>query len=357
MSEERPFDFDLEPKDEAPATTPEEPRAAPAAPAPALKRTSRRVRAERPSKRSSVPDEAEAAGGGKAARFLGWIVSPTFYYLLGFLTGVGVLLVLYNPHWGAYLRAWPHEVLGLGGGEFAWNPQTTRIITLLAVVLAFAIALVMRPGRGRSFIVLFAMVLALLRFEPPATGLHPYMLAVTMALVGGMLLVVPASTPGRRVLLLVGVFLLAAHMFLPSEQTRIREAPLQGTYHSAALVTVNHYVSPPEGMIEESGLLMMLLRRLPSACGLLLLAVGLLSLIGLGGRWVRWTAGSLLVLAVLGSLVSLYNTGTDWPTYVGLDAWKAGVSHVADRWFPWSMACLLGLAGALSEIVGRRARE
>ena len=132
MSDE--FTLDLEPEPEPkPQPTPQRRE-----PPPALKRTSTRKRVERPKRtpRSTAP---AGGGGGKLARWLRWIVSPRFYYGLGFLLTGYAVYALYNPGWGAMARMWPHEALGIDG-TFAWNLATAQLVALIVLALVLLVA-------------------------------------------------------------------------------------------------------------------------------------------------------------------------------------------------------------------------
>lgn len=336
MSDEFTLDLEPEPKPE-----PKPQREPP----PALKRTSTRKRVARPQRasRSAAPETK----GGKLARWLRWIVSPRFYYSLGFLLTGYAIYALYNPGWGAMARMWPHEALGIEG-TFTWDLATAQLLTLIVLALALLVASFMRAGHRRGVLVAVCSGLVLVSF---GTGAQPVALA-GLALTGGALLAPRGAR--RAALLMIGLGLLAAHLFMPWAPGRFtRGIDLAPSYQATAFDTIDALAAPKPGVVEARGWPRMILERIEPLVALLLAAVGLLALVGAGGRWARWAAGVLLLLLCGGALAELYRGGAEGAE----DAYQAGISAIALAWFGLAAAYVLNLGGAVADLLGAPASE
>ncbi len=337
MSDE--FTLDLEPEPEPkPQPTPQRRE-----PPPALKRTSTRKRVERPKRtpRSTAP---AGGGGGKLARWLRWMVSPRFYYGLGFLLTGYAVYALYNPGWGAMARMWPHEALGIDG-TFAWNLATAQLVALIVLALVLLVATFLPAGRKRGMLVAICSGLVLVSFSD---GAQPVALA-GLALTGGALLAPLGSRRGA--LLMIGLGLLAAHLFMPWAPERFtRGIDLAPGYQATAFDTIDALAAPKAGVVEAKGWPRLILERSEPIVALLLAGVGLLALVGAGGRWARWATGALLLFLCAGTLAHLYCGGAEGSD----EAYQAGISAIALAWFGLAAAYVLNLGGAVADILGDR---
>ncbi len=337
--------FDLKPAGDA----------AEAAPTP-LRRTARgrSTGKRRDAKKARRGDAAStAAPTGGVLKFLGWIVSPTFYYAVGFVFSVVLLLSLYNPTWGVLAKVWPHDVLGAGPFAFEWNEHTTRILALLSLTVATCLALLMKPGRTRGIIVLAALTLVLSRFQPLASNLYGHILPIAIALTAGALLV--RRRTGRTVLFL-GVVLVAGQMLMPWDSARaMRKNQVSSAYVSTLQTTIDYYGNPPEEFLQDGGWPRVVMQLLPQTIGLAILAIGLLALLGLGGRWARWTAGCLMLLVFVGPLIHMWLAGLDRGNPDDLSAWQLGLGQIARELHASAMAYALLIAGVVADIGRPRA--
>jgi len=347
--------FDLEPPNEAS----KEGAAAsdPAASSPqrtrrSLRRTPRRpAHARGEAAADTAPGDANTSG---AARYLGWITSPTFYYALSFLSTVGLLLSLYNPSWGVLGKLWPHEVLGAGERVFHWNTHSSLVVALLALIATLVVGLLMKPGRARGIVTLMGVVIVLSRLQPPPGNLHGFVLPLAIALTGGALLAWRGR--GLCVLLLLGTLLLAAQAIMPWDSARLTQhTEASSGYMSTLNSTLDYYGNPPPEYLEHGSWPRVVMQHLPVTTALLMLVTGLLALVGLGRRWARWTAGSLLLLLFLGSLVHMSLAGLDRVDLQHLASWQMGATEIAKQLHASAIPYLLVLAAASADLVGRGA--
>jgi len=313
---------------------------------PGLRRTRTAIR-----RRGAAPAPPwQGAGSGDGiGRFFGWVVSPTFYYVLALASAVGVLFGLFNPAFGHAGRYWPYEALGDGADPLVWGPAQVRVIALLAPIVATIVALCMQPGRRRAVLVAVAFLLPLLAFEGPAWPLLP-------ALIGLLAGVLVGGAPGQRHRRLLAVALIVVGGLLGVPRGLEADAGASTGHASSAVLLVEVYTNPPDAYFEEpdpdrpaagGGWLRILGEHQGETTGLVLLGMGLLALLGLGRRWVRWAAGGLLLSVYLGLL--------GWQFHTHWDGWEAGVAGWAGVWFGASAAYMLPFAGAVAEL-GRTRR-
>jgi hypothetical protein len=261
---------------------------------------------------------------GALARALGWLLAPHLWILLGLAAAVALLLSLYNPVWGLRARAWPQVVaLAFEGGRYVFGPDDARVWALLLAAAAWLAALGLRSGRVRGTLVLAGAAALLLGTASPASHPGDWILAVAFAATGGALL-----ARRRGALLLTGAFVLAAWFFFPQAGLHPAAYTARGPDHVASLLDGVTCAEVRDG--------------LASSVGLLLLAVGALSLVGLGGRWARWVGGLLLL--------GLWAThGVDaWLGAGGSAGWQEGLSawaRVAQAWpATWLLPAAVGFA-------------
>ena len=287
-----------------------------------------------------VPSAPATTEQGKAARFLGWLAAPRWFYGATLAVTAVVIYALHNPDWGVASRSWPHEALGVGG-TFAWNLATARLLALVALAVALLVALCLRSSARRGRIVALFAVLVLATFRTDAS---PLMLG-GLALTGGALLV-PRGVH-RGALLAIGLGLLGAHLLLPWSAERFtRGIDLAPTWQTNAFDTVDALAAPKPGVVEAKGWPGLVLDRLEDIVALLLAGVGVFALVGAGGRWTRWAAALLLLLLFWGTLGRLYQVGA----VEGADACRDGAVHIGRAWFGLAAAYVLGLAAAVADM-------
>lgn len=319
----------------------------------------------RRSKRRAADAKGPATSLSWPQRIASPLVSPTSYYLIGFLLSVTVILALFNPVFGHLADFWPHEALGVGNLPFEWNGVTVRAITLLAVIAGYVLALLMRPGPARAVIVVTVTFLAFVTFQPAPAVLRYYVLPVALALVAGALIarVAPGKDRARKGVLIVGFALVAAHLFMPWDTTRVSEKQLRPGYYSTAIATLDYYRNPPESVLNPSGSEdasaldaygNLFLLHAPGTVACLLFLVALAALLGLGGRWARWTAGVLMIGVFLSWALAHFLHGQSDQAFAHLASWQAGLRALSEHWHESSMAYSLALAGAVAELVRGR---
>jgi hypothetical protein len=86
---------------------------------------------------------------------------------------------------------------------------------------------------------------------------------------------------------------------------------------------------------------------MPSIASLLVLAVGLLALLGLGRRLLAGVASAILLLLWAGTLVALYLHGQGGGG--DLPAWQQGLTHLGLGFSADALAFALPLAAAVAE--------
>lgn len=302
----------------------------------------------------------------RAARWLGWITSSTTFYLVAFLMGTLMVLSLFNPHWGAIARAWPHEVFA-SDGTWVWGTVQAQAAATLLILALLILALLLPKGRTRGVLAVFAAGIGMVAFQAGSTLLASWVLPLATALVGGTLLV-RSQDAGRsqRAVLLVALAVLAANLFLPWDPETIEQRELKPGYHSTATVQIDMLLSPPEELMTDfgdgdeatrvpaKGYARILLLSVPQTIGLLMLLVGLVGLAGFGGGWARWVAGSALLILTFGSAWVLYHYGSLRLLMGGPEPWELGLEFWAKTWKNHGAAWALPLAGGLAEIVRRR---
>jgi hypothetical protein len=236
------------------------------------------------------PEESPLLAPTTAPLWLRWITAPTFYYLAGTLVAVGLLLASFNPSFGESLQAWPQEAWGALGVPTSWSPTDLKLVALTLASLGGLIGLCLgaRPIRPIWMAVTFSLPLLV-----HASRALPVMLAVA-ALAGVLLSRVPAER--RRGWLLAALVLVGGLLFLPLAESGALPDEEAGAYRSAALEALQSArsveavsdLSPQAASVLSSVFL-----------ALALLTLGSLAWMGLGGPYIHWTTGVL----VLGTFV------------------------------------------------------
>ncbi len=349
--------FELEP----PESTPDADSAADAAPAPRRSRLVGRRRNE-----PSPPVDAPQPPQTWPQRLLSPLVSPTGYYLIGFLLLLLALLSLFNPRFGTVANYWPHEILGLGSLSLVWDSATVRALCLVVVILGYIVALLMRPGVARGVVIAFVTFVAFVTFQPAPAHIRFYVLPIALALTAGALIArtQPNQEGARKAVLLVGFTLVAAHLFMPWDSARVNQKQLQEGYYNTAIATIDYYANPPEIIVKPEGeeeaagaatvYGNLFLLHAPATIACLMFLVALAALFGFGGRWARWAAGSLMVLMVFSWALANFLHGRGDPTHGGFPAWQAGLRVLAQNWHENTIGYALPFAGAVAEMVRGR---
>lgn len=298
---------------------------------------------------------------GRVKRVSRGIISPTAFYLLAFAVLTLLVLSLFNPSWGAEARAWPHEVFSPEGG-FTWDASAAAAVAVLGILVTVIIGVLLRPGRTRGALVLFGVAWAASAYTPSPDGLSDWILPLATGWVGGCLL----TQGGRRrkAMLLVGLAILAANLFMPWPEGRILQSHLPPGYHSTATVQFQVLTNPTQDLLEfmpedggevernvVKGYARIAVMTLPTCLGLLMLILGLLAVFGLTGGWARWVAGPLLLLAPLIVGYVVYDAGTSQVVAdADLASWQLGLQYWAGLWPFNAMAWLLALVPAVADL-------
>ena len=316
----------------------------------------------RPGLRRTLPVYGIGRGAARSSRVTGWTryllwpVSPTFYYVVGLLSALGMLFIFFNPAFGSRADAWWFDVVRASAplpwrGEFA-GVATTLVLSIVGATVGLWL------GRWRYRPAFMALVFAVPMLSPPwnQRALLGNYWVLGVALVGGVLL--SAARRRRRGHLFAACLLLAGLLFVPwggavsKDNAGIGfvpwsygnavadEDPESLAYKSLATEALASIRSPepaPERTLFQS-------THAPEfgILGLGMLALGLLAWMGLGGAWVRWAAGALLL--------GTYAWMTAAVVASGWDGWQGGAQAWADAFHGSSIAFLLPLAAAVSEL-------
>jgi hypothetical protein len=309
--------------------------------------------------------QASSETPGGVARWLGWLISPTFYYLLVFLMTTALALSLYNPYWGPAAPAWAHQVFTLDGGS-AWGSVQAQAAALLVAIALSVLGLLLPSGRRRGQLMLFTAGLLLVGFQSAASELNYWILPLaTGAVASCLVLRREGSAASRKTVLLIAMAVLGANLFLPWSPERIAGKHLKPGYYSTASAQIHVMIDPPDELLVEAGpgdereqvpvtgYLRMLLMSLPALVGTLMFVLGIASLLGLGRGWLRWVAGPALLVLVLGTAFVLYDHGSGRTVDGGPEAWQEGLSYWGRMWASQGAGWVLLLAGAITELVRR----
>ena len=290
---------------------------------------------------------------GAFARFVRWkvtrLITPGFWYLVGAVLAVGLAFLWHNPERGQVSHDWPWVVLrNLWEGRGPALHADYALVLLGVAALLLLAAAMAQPGRARAVVILVVTGLAAALFVPQTAKASLLLLAggcIVGALMPGPLKGQPA---GRWGLLWFGVGVLAVLLWLPSSSLLTRGMPGYGlawqegpgssrtlfepVYEEIAIArrTVDELAAAPT--LDDA--LEVLRLGWTVVAALLLGAVGLLAGLGLGGRWARWVATTILWLVLVGCVAGLW-----------VD------SH--HLWIEASLVPFVGpLAAAIGELVG-----
>ncbi|MFM8979308.1 MAG: hypothetical protein ACKOSS_02420 [Planctomycetia bacterium] len=335
-----------------------------------------------PPRPPAPPAQAPAQPAAPASEWL-WRLGCVVAALLT----LGVLLASFNPLFGFFLKdrgfdalRWPWELFErpIGGVLVAWVPTHVYAITLLLASLALLACSMMARSSGRTGLCVAAFVLVGVAVMP---GASEYML-LSAVQVGLALLTAGTLARGRDVDLpaarkaqVVGCLLLVLFALLPypnDEQLTFENPEIQQPYVSPVTATVRDLALVLGGHDEQVKLPGETLRsltlsdwvgahlvNLPLLLGVL---VGLLALLGWGGRW----AGPLLVLLLLVAALApcvahavreaaAYREGTQDALETTEDLVSVYGRNAAEAYLLGLRAAALPLALAMTELLRRRA--
>lgn len=341
--------FDLEPEqDESPldwqVPAEEGPHADPRLPPP---RTGlRRSRRGSASGGGDAGQEDQTATG--RSRYFRWLISPTFYYVVGLLGALGLLLVCFNPEFGIVSRMWWIDALQESGPRLYESTAASLAAALVLCIVGATIGLWLKRWRYRPAFMLLVFSIPFLSSGMALYGPLALYWLIGAAVLGGVLL--SPARRGRRGHLLAATLLLAGLLFVPWGEVVGKDRRFSfpaWAYASAPASEADHhvgYVSPAtmvwdalqgEGDWDDLHLLSMTL-------GLAILALGLIAWMGLGGTWVRWAAGALL-LGIYSWITAKSMMASGW------DGWQAGAAVWGQALQHGALLLFLPLAAAVSE--------
>lgn len=282
--------------------------ASPAAPAPTPARgpehpVERRGAAARPAARRAARGPAPTAESTAPSHGLPFLFRPGFLLVLGAL----VLAVL----WAGGLFSgpdasadWPWTLFQTEGGAVTFTWDAAHVFTALGAF--FAVFFLLTPFgpaiRSRGATVLTVAALGLVIF-PPMTILDRMVVLLGLAAAAILAHEGLHGGSGRRAFVFVMVLLLGACLFLPIQ------SPGDAFDAQALRVGNDLFVDGDFGEV------LLQPRTAVVLLSCVVFAVGLLSWIGLGGRWSVWVAGIALYLGVFGPMLLAWRaSGADYAT-------------------------------------------
>lgn len=334
-----------------------------------------------PPRPPQTPPAAPAPAAAPASDWL-WRLGCVVAALLT----LGVLFASFNPLFGFFLKdrgfdalRWPWQLFErpIGGVIVAWVPTHVYIVSLLLSSLALLACSMMARGGGRTGLCVAAFVLVGVAAMP---GANEYMLLAAVQ-VGLALLTAGTLARGRegevpaaRKAQVVGCLLLALFAVLPypnDEQLTFENPELAQPYVSPVTATVRDLVlvlGGPDEQVKVPGeaprsvtiadWVGAHLVNLPLLLGLL---VGVLALLGWGGRWAGPVLLLLLLVAALAPCVAhavreaaAYREGTQDAQETMEDLVSVYGRNAAEAYLLGLRAAALPLALALAELVRRR---
>lgn len=226
---------------------------------------------------------------------------------------------LFSREMGEAAHRWPWEFFKTESGwDLRWTPVTAWVLSLGLAGLALLVAVFLRPGRARAALALLAFALLTGTLLQPDKSLSIMSgLNVALALLAGGVIAASARPrpDGARRAVGFAALTLALLLALPLAPQNSdpdapgAPAPTSAGYVSEASRAINLYVGllnpradeqrPKPSTTEVVGLAFY-----PPLLALLGLLVGLLSLLGLGGRWAPTAIGLLLLATVVGPAAS-----------------------------------------------------
>lgn len=293
----------------APAPTPRQGLRHPSedGPAPTRPGTARVVRRKAPEPPAPTP----TAGG------LPFLFRPGFLLVLGAV----VLAVLWSGSLFSKATAsagWPWTLFQTEGGAVTFRWDAAHVFTALGAF--FAVFFLLTPfgpairSRGATVLTVVALGLVIL---PPLTILDRMVALLGLAAAAILAREGLRDGEGGRGFVFVALLLLGACLFFPIQ-------PPGEAYDAVALsVGERLFVDGPFGdVILEPQTAVVLLSAV-------MLALALLSWIGLGGRWMVWAAGVTLYIGVFGTLALAWHAAGDASTcQEGLAALVIGLPAV-----------------------------
>lgn len=324
---------------------------------------------------------AGAAGSGAAGSDWVWRLGCVVASLLT----LGVLLASFNPTFGFFLKdrgfdalRWPWELFERkeGGVFVAWLPTQAYAISLLLGSLSLLACSLLARGPGRTGLCVAGFVLVGVAVMP---GASEYMLLAAVQL--GLALLTAGTLAGGRGLAhpaarraqVVGCLLLALFAVLPypdDKELTFENPEASQPYVSPASTLVSDLVLVVSGetQVQMPG-------EAPRALGLgdwvrahlvnlpLLLGVlvGVLALLGWGGRWAGGLLVLLLLVAALAPCLShalreaeAWRSGTPDALETAEDLISVQGRNATEAYLLGLRAAALPLALALAELLRRR---
>ena len=316
----------------------------PEAPAPS-------VQAPRPRGRQKRATRHEEAGAGgvlgaltRGTRSFGnlW-VSPRTYYAVGFGLTAMLLWIQFNADFGTAARTTVWELFRTAS---TWDKVYALAVFLLVSAAGYLLAAVMPAGPTRGLLGIAVGLLAFVTLAPKPEDLLEFMLPVSTAVLVGTLLATRGGLARTRVMI-IALALLTSLFFMPVPAQRLAEGGASPTsYGSEAAGLVDVYLNPPADM--EDSRWQVFLIKIGSTFSLFIYLVGLLALLGLGGRWSSWAGGLLLSGLVIGWSLVAYFHGSAGD--VAHPVWR-GLANLGAVWQLWFLPFLLPLAAAVTDLV------
>lgn len=287
-----------------------------------------------------LPRTSLADGDGTSSRAAS-LLGPAFL-VLGAVGMIVVWLGGMNPEFGALAKAWPWELFRgeTGRPAFVWSPHHAFALVVPVLALLLLVAALLRPGRGRGIFVLTVIAIALCAF-PPQTNRA---LVAFGGLLVGLLAAgiwVQARRPARG-LVVAGLCLVLGYLFAPLPPMQQGSEPAPDIYASMAHLVM----SPPDGA--DVGDLLLTPFAWGTGTAALLAVLGLLSLLGLRGRWSAGLGIILVVLFVLAQAILRFRDGYTQPSY-GLEPFQAAVGFLGAMLGENNLALVLPLVAAIRD--------
>ena len=270
-----------------------------------------------------------------------WILAPTTYYLIATLTATAGLFAWFNPTFGLAMEAWPWEAIGFIGK--ADLPASSAVL-LVGLFLASLGGLIgccfgrraLRPGWMAT-----AFLLPYLA-RPDASDLFLLPAAFTAGI-----LMSGAPPRARRGHLFSSLVVLGGALFFPLPAAA--GAPY-ASIATSAIETVRAFGDGSTSTLAATADL------IPVVVALGILTLGGLAWMGLGGNYIRWSLGILLLVGYAIVAASGIDGGAPLATRAELSGWQAGLVGFAETFRGAGLALLLPLTAAVCEWQ-RRAAE
>jgi hypothetical protein len=287
----------------------------------------------RRTRQAAPPGDDESVDPGPApAGWIGWVIAPTVYYFIATLSALAALFIWFNPTFGFALSKWPWEAVQHIGRPELPAHIAVALTGLIAASVGGLIGLGLGPRRIRPGWMATVFLLLLLTGDPSQD-----LLLIPVAFLAGILLS-GAPPRRRRGHLFACLLVLGGVLLMPLD------APSGAPYASIATEALQQV----KALTEFEGSWLTWVQPLnPVLLALSILTLGGLAWMGLGGPYVRWLTGGLLLASfILGSFAGWHDqTGA----LAQLQGWQAGASSWAAELQGNALALLLPLSAAVCE--------